>query len=151
MKMMLRTMLIMFCLVVLAQPLIALAKSSYFTEKATEYTLKEGLETAGKGVFATSNEKTLPERIGQVIQYLLSLVGVIFLVMIVMGGIMWMTGGDSPQVKKAQQRIANAVIGLIITLLAYVVVSFVITEITKLTEVPAAPVVPPAAPATPAK
>lgn len=144
MKMMLRALLVIFCLVVLAQPIIALAKGSYFTESATEYTLKEGLEQAGKGAFTTSGEKILlPERIGLIIQVLLSLVGVVFLVMIIIGGIMWMTGGDSPQIKKAQERIVNAVIGLIITVLAYVVVSFVITKISTLTEAPAASAVPP--------
>ncbi len=148
MKIMLRALIAMFCLVVLAQPLIVLAKESYFTETATDYTLKGGLDAASQGVFNTSGEKTLPERIGLIIKVLLSLVGVIFLVMIVMGGIMWMTGGDSPQVKKAQQRIANAAIGLAITVLAYVVVSFVITNIATLTEAPVAPpAVPPAEPA----
>ncbi|MBI5254495.1 hypothetical protein HY932_01805, partial [Candidatus Falkowbacteria bacterium] len=113
MKIMLRALLVIFCLVVLAQPIIALAKGSYFTETATDYTIDEGLKQASQGVFATSDEKTLPERIGQIIEVLLSLVGVVFLVMIIIGGIMWMTGGDSPQVKKAQQRIVNAAIGLI--------------------------------------
>jgi len=68
--------------------------------------------------------------IQRVISTVLGFVGVIFLVLIIVGGLMWMTaGGNEDQVGKSKKLITNAVIGTIIIMLAYVLVSFVMGKI----------------------
>jgi amino acid transporter len=71
--------------------------------------------------------------IGTVISTALSLLGVIFIVLIIYGGIMWMTSeGDEGRVEKAQKIIREAVVGLIIVLAAYAISYFIINALTKL-------------------
>ncbi|HOZ53202.1 MAG TPA: hypothetical protein PK142_00810 [bacterium] len=71
---------------------------------------------------------SLKDGIGQIISIILSLLGVIFLVLLIFGGIQWMTaGGNDQQVEKAKNVIIRSIIGLIIILLAYVISVFVIT------------------------
>jgi len=51
-------------------------------------------------------------------------------VFIVYGGAMWMTsGGNEEQIKKAKGMIVNAIIGLVIVLLAYAISSFIIDKL----------------------
>ena len=67
---------------------------------------------------------------GRLAGYLLSFVGVIFFALTMYGGILWMTArGDTEQVKKAQELIKSAVIGLVVVFLSYAVTNFVITNL----------------------
>jgi hypothetical protein len=138
MKRLILAMCLILSFVAAAKPIFVFA-ASYFTESATEYNMEEGLKAAGKDVFPTEEPVSLQVRIGQVIQALVALVGVIFLAMVVIGGIQWLMSGGGPEIQKAQSRIVNATIGLLITVLAYAAVSFVISNITKLTQPEAAP------------
>ncbi|MFC1598445.1 hypothetical protein ACFL2U_00315 [Patescibacteria group bacterium] len=62
-----------------------------------------------------------------VVSALLSLVGVIFFILFIYGGFIWMTaGGNDERVGKAKKIIASAVIGLAIVSLAYVISFFII-------------------------
>ena len=55
-----------------------------------------------------------------IISVLLSLIGVIFIVLIIYGGIIWMTAtGNEEQAKKAGNIIKQSSIGLIIVIVAY--------------------------------
>jgi hypothetical protein len=55
-----------------------------------------------------------------VIQTVLGLLGVIFMILLVYGGILWMTaGGNDQQIEKAKKIITNSIIGLVVVLLAY--------------------------------
>jgi hypothetical protein len=55
------------------------------------------------------------------------LLGVLFIVLIIYGGIIWLTAaGNEESVKKAVSTIKHAFIGLVIVLLAYIVSIFVI-------------------------
>ena len=79
----------------------------------------------------TGTERTIPMIIGYVIGALLSLMGVLFIILIIAGGIMWMTaGGTAEKVQKAGKIMANAAIGLIIILAAYAITSFVLNQLT---------------------
>jgi len=70
------------------------------------------------------------EIIGLILQIALSFLGVIFLVLMVYGGYNWMTAlGNEEQVKKAQEAITAAVIGLVIVILAYAISWFVIFKL----------------------
>ena len=61
------------------------------------------------------------------IQFILAFLGVVALVVIIIGGFMWMTaGGNEEKVGKAKKTLIQGLIGLIIVLLAYAVAMFVI-------------------------
>lgn len=65
--------------------------------------------------------------IGRIINVVLSVLGVIFLILVVYAGAIWMTaGGDGKKVDKAKGILINAVVGLIITMSAYAISVFVI-------------------------
>ena len=66
--------------------------------------------------------------IGSIIQTFLSLFGIIFLALMIYGGYKWMMAkGNDEEVTKAKAIIRNAIIGLVIALLAYVITIFVVT------------------------
>lgn len=71
--------------------------------------------------------KSIPEIIGSLIAAFLSLLGIIFLVLIIYGGFLWMTsGGNEAKVLKAKKVLTQATIGLIIIVSAYSITYFVI-------------------------
>jgi len=64
--------------------------------------------------------------VANLISVLLGFIGVIFLVLMIIAGYRWMTaGGNEDQVKKAKSQMANAVIGLVVVLMAYSITYFV--------------------------
>lgn len=77
-----------------------------------------------------SADRTLPEVIGGFIRVGLSFLGLIFLVLTIYAGFLWMTaGGNDDQVGKAKTLIGQAVVGLIIVISAYAISTFVIAAI----------------------
>jgi hypothetical protein len=65
---------------------------------------------------------------GNIVNTVLSLVGVFFLILAIYGGITWMTAeGDEAKVEKAQGILRTAIIGLAITLSAYAVSFFILS------------------------
>lgn len=77
------------------------------------------------------NNSTLPEnfiqtRAGEVIGFVLSLVGILFLGLMIYAGLLWMTAqGNEQKVEKAKDLLINAVVGLIIVFAAYAITAFV--------------------------
>lgn len=62
---------------------------------------------------------------------LLLVIGIISVVMLIYGGFRYIiSGGDNKKVADAKNTILYAIIGLIISLLAYAIINFVITAIT---------------------
>jgi len=60
---------------------------------------------------------------------LLFLIGAISVIMLIIGGLRYVvSGGDSTQVTNAKNTILYAVVGIVVAILAYAVVSFVITS-----------------------
>lgn len=69
----------------------------------------------------------LKATIVNIVQWALGFLALIAVIMIIIGGFMWMTaGGNEERVEKAKKMISAAVIGLIIVLLAWAIVIFVI-------------------------
>ena len=67
---------------------------------------------------------------GQVVQGVLGFIGVLFIVMIIYGGFVWMTaGGDSGKVQKAKDTIIKATIGIVIILSSYIIVFYIISKL----------------------
>ena len=74
-----------------------------------------------------TNEDTLLNNVASIIKVVLGLLGTIFVILMIYAGILWMTaGGNDTQVKKAQNIIQRAVIGLIIVVLAYAITYFIL-------------------------
>lgn len=69
-------------------------------------------------------------KVGQIVGLALSFVGVIFLILMIYAGVMWMTAqGNDQQVSKAKNLLINATIGLVIVFAAYAITSFIGGEI----------------------
>lgn len=118
-----------FCLLTSFQvlPVIAAEKGN-----ATNYGLY-GLDdtmkvtsTAGVALDQTLSPTDPRERVGQIIGVILSFIGVIFLILMIYAGILWMTAaGNDQQVNKAKNLMINAIIGLIIVFAAYAITAYV--------------------------
>jgi hypothetical protein len=68
----------------------------------------------------------LTQMVGNLINVALGFLGVVFLVLMLYAGFLWMTAqGDDTKVKKAKDMIFQAIIGLIIIVAAYALTSFV--------------------------
>ncbi|NQV11781.1 hypothetical protein HQ524_00305 [Candidatus Uhrbacteria bacterium] len=68
--------------------------------------------------------------IGNIVNVGLGLLGIIFFVLMVYAGFLWMTARGNPdQVTKAQTMITQAVIGIIVILSAFAVSSFVLSQL----------------------
>ena len=77
-----------------------------------------------------NKDDTLTDRIGVIINGVILVLGIVAVIVIVFGGIQYMTStGDSAKVKKAKDTILYGVIGLIICVLAYAIVNFVILNL----------------------
>lgn len=73
------------------------------------------------------NQRPLGERIQDVVNILLFILGAICVIVIVIGGIRYaVSGGDSSQISAAKNTILYAVVGLIVAILAYSIVNFVL-------------------------
>ena len=61
-----------------------------------------------------------------VIKAFLSILGILFLVLVILGGFYWMTaGGDEQKMTKAKDILKKAIIGLIIIVSSYAITAFV--------------------------
>lgn len=101
---------------------------------------------ASSGGYDTAKEKTSPDFIIEtVIQTALSFLGVVFTILIVYGGYLWMAAqGNEEQVIKAKNLMTAATTGLVIVISAYAISYFVLSELTVGTGILTAP--PPTSP-----
>ena len=68
------------------------------------------------------------------INVLLGVLGIIFLLLVLYGGFLWMTaGGDDSRAEKGRAIIRNAIVGLIVIFLAFAITTFVFTLLTDAT------------------
>lgn len=68
---------------------------------------------------------------GDIIGTALSFIGLLFFILMIYGGVMWMTAaGNQQQVDKAKSMITSAVVGLIIVMAAYAITSFIGSTLT---------------------
>ena len=70
--------------------------------------------------------------INTIINVALGVLGILAVVFIIYGGVMYTTSaGDQAKVKKAKDTIMNGVIGLVVAFLAFAIVNFVLSAIFK--------------------
>jgi multisubunit Na+/H+ antiporter MnhB subunit len=75
---------------------------------------------------------SLQTQIKRIVNTALFLLGSIAVVMIVLGGIRYtISNGESSQIKSAKDTIMYAVIGLVVSILAYAIVNFVVDQFVK--------------------
>ena len=88
------------------------------------------------GLQATARVSDLPtgsldSTIGNVIAQVMGFVGVLFLILMIYGGFLWMTArGDDKQVGTAKGVIVSAVIGVVLIFSAYAITELVFTTVT---------------------
>lgn len=93
-------------------------------------TIDTGLEDTGKAAGFETQGADLSGLIGKIIGSLLGFLGVVFVVLMIYAGFLYMTAqGNEDQVTKAKDLIKNAVIGMVIISLAYAITTFVIGSI----------------------
>ncbi|MCK9438944.1 MAG: pilin [Patescibacteria group bacterium] len=100
----------------LTLPFLALAQIS-------NGTIANRLERTGSlAGFSAADETSLAGTIGRIVNTALSFLGIIFVILIILGGYQWMTaGGNEEQVSQAKSRIKNAIIGLILVVSAFAI------------------------------
>ena len=104
----------MFGIGLLALPTVAFAQDSAETVASA----------AGLGT------QSVLTTIGTIISVILGFIGVVFLILLIYSGWVWMTaGGEEERIKKAKRTLINATIGIIITFSAYAIASFVLNAI----------------------
>jgi len=111
----------------ISQPVFAATAGN--ADAGNDYGLKKTAKTAG---ISTKDEgaSDIATFIGQLIGAVLAFVGVLFLGLMIYGGIMWMTArGNEQLVTKAKDIITNAIIGIVIIALSYAVTSFIISQL----------------------
>lgn len=103
---------------------LLLAPETVSADAATTI-ISKGLDDAAKDSYNTDLSAT--NFIGNLIRVLLSATGLVFLVLTVYAGILYMTAaGDESKIKKAKGMLASSVVGLIIIVGAYAITSYVI-------------------------
>ena len=81
---------------------------------------------AGKAGVGTGNTADVQSIVGTVINAALTLVGLIFLILMVYAGFLWMTArGDENMIEKSKKIISAAVIGLVLIMSAYAITFFI--------------------------
>lgn len=94
----------------------------------------ENIKETAKGSGYDTDQTEIEPIIGTIIKSLLSFLGVIFFILTLYGGFLWMTSrGNSDQVSKAKDIIITAIVGLVVLLFAYAITYFVIDAITSAT------------------
>ena len=85
------------------------------------------VENIGTTIGATT---PLPQAIGRIINIILSVLGLIATILIIIAGFQWMTSaGNEEKIAAAKKLMMAAIIGLVITLLAYAISNFVIGKL----------------------
>jgi type IV secretory pathway VirB2 component (pilin) len=90
-------------------------------------------DEAQSGVDAVNsgNDTSLEDMITSVINVLLYIAGIIAVIMIIVGGIKYMTSsGDSSGISSAKNTVLYAIIGLVLVILAFAIVNWVVKAFT---------------------
>ena len=100
---------------------ILVGSNAVYASPASE--INSGVEAAGGG-----GAPDLGSQVVTIVNMMLFILGAIAVVMIVIGGIRFVTSnGDASGVKGAKDTIMYSVVGLVVALMAYAIVNFVLT------------------------
>ena len=89
-----------------------------------------GLDDVATNVYGAQKTTELEDMIVFVINAILGLLGIIFLVLTLYAGFLWMTAaGNDEQVTKAKSILTAAIIGVVIIVAAYAITNFVLEAV----------------------
>lgn len=115
-------------------PTMALSSATVFADVSTTPDIANNtcaglnLDPTGANTSCTTNTD-LTSILGTIINYFSIFVGVIAVLMIIVGGLRYITsGGDANKISGAKNTIMYALIGLVVVALSQVLVHFVFTE-----------------------
>jgi hypothetical protein len=90
-----------------------------------------GVAAAGGSCSESGGGTTVNRIIGLVVNILSTIVGIVAVIMIIIGGFKYVTsGGDSSSISSAKQTILYAIVGLIIVAMAQMITGFVLGRAT---------------------
>tara|TARA_Y100000310_G_scaffold304864_1_gene344462 strand:- start:368 stop:1153 length:786 start_codon:yes stop_codon:yes gene_type:complete len=97
--------------------------------------LRENLGNFGNQTgLGAKDDDDLKGKIASIINIVLGFLGIVALVMIIFAGFKWMTaGGNEETVKEARGNIKNAVIGVAVVFMSFIVVNFVVLQLSDAT------------------
>jgi len=129
---MLKKTSIILSLILIIAFLIPISSLSATTDKDTiSSLLRDTAGTEGAGYYDGTHATSLSIIIADVIKLALSLLGVVFIVLMIYGGYTWMTAaGNDEQIAKAKKTMTAAVVGMTIVLLSYAITVFVTRYLT---------------------
>lgn len=105
-----------------------LTPMTIFAQGGTQAAL-QGLEDSRSGL-PNIGGGSIPTLIGNWLAIILGFTGTIFFILVVWAGLTWMTAaGNQENIKKAQDILKTAIIGLIIVLSAYAITRFIGTSL----------------------
>ena len=123
---------LIFCLALVVGLAFGVSSGAVYAEKAP-YEIDDACSIAGNtdplicGSGHSSEEKELYKRIKNVLDTVYLWIGIIAVIVIVIGGIKYMTStGDMQKIQGAKNTIMYAIIGLVVTLMAFAITNFVI-------------------------
>ncbi len=123
--------IVSFLTIALLVPSLALPAQAQGSAGAA---LQERLQRVGDSTYQGQSREQLPEVVGNLIKTFLSVLGVLFVVLTVYAGYLWMNArGNDTQVNKAKEILTQSVIGFIIIMAAYTITHFVVAGLSKAT------------------
>lgn len=110
--------------------LVAILVLPYFVFAETTGSALQKLKSVGSGGgYAAATEYSFSGILGTVVSAALSLLGVIFIILMLYAGYNWMTAsGDEQKIEKAKDTIWRAIIGIIIVVGSYAIWDFILTK-----------------------
>jgi len=95
---------------------------------AYDFKTESGLQSFASDIGYDTEDTDINQKISSTLNILYSFLGVIFIVLIIYGGVLWMTDqGNAKHKEKAKQVITEAIAGLVIVVAAYAITRFVFT------------------------
>lgn len=100
---------------------------------ASDYGLGAAVNaTQGSLPKTVGGASNLPELAAVIVNVALSLIGILFFILMLYAGILWMKAmGNTDEVSKSKEMITQAIIGLVIIMAAYAISNFVFTSLGK--------------------
>lgn len=122
-----QTLMLLALIAIMLIPYFVFAQTTGTIDATASSNPMNLLQKVGQGSFADANEDSLASIIGLVVNTALSLLGVIFVVLMVLAGYNWMTAsGNEQKVDEAKSTIKRAIIGLVIVLGSWAIWTFIL-------------------------
>ena len=100
-----------------------------FAQSNTSTSPLNKLSAVSSGAYQAADEYTLASLLGRIASAFLSILAIIFIILIILGGYSWLTAaGNEQKVEKARNTMTRAIIGLLIILCSWAIWIFVLSS-----------------------